>query len=698
MPEDQISILVVDDVPDKLLAMQAVLEELGQNVVAVQSGREALRRLLDQEFAVILLDVNMPDMNGFETAALIRQRKKSEHTPIIFVTAFNDETHAWQGYSLGAVDYILAPVIPEVLRAKVSVFVDLYSKTQQVKQQAEERVTLAREQAARAAAETSTRRSAFLAEASSVLAKSLDYEATLEGLRRLVLPKLAEVAGITLIDERTQVGHSELAWIDPNSQQPMHVSLAAAQLPPSLATGIHNALRSGEQQTVRNFELTGLERNSHLPVSKSAEVLPLVARNKVIGVLWLCADVVGRKEIDLSLASDVAGRAAIAIDNARLYREIQDGDRRKNEFLAMLGHELRNPLAAVANALQCLDAARDDEQMWQEVREVLQRQSKQMTRLVDDLLDVARITRGTVELRKEVVDLASAIQRAVATTAPAIAAREHEFTVSVPVGRQLLIADPTRLEQILGNLINNAAKYTEPGGKIKLVVEHEPQQFVIRVIDNGIGIPDSLLPQVFDLFTQGNLTLDRTQGGLGIGLTLVQRLVELHGGRIEAKSEGYQQGSEFVVYLPRYLEAPKIRVDDQASGLQSPIASVSSRRVLLVDDNADLAFTMSALLRFGGHEVRVASDGTTALEAANEWQPEVILLDIGLPGIDGYEVARRIRQQPAFQDVLLIAMTGYGQQEDRLRSQEAGFDHHLVKPARFDELQQILATFEPVAP
>jgi CheY-like chemotaxis protein/nitrogen-specific signal transduction histidine kinase len=391
---------------------------------------------------------------------------------------------------------------------------------------------------------------------------------------------------------------------------------------------------------------------------------------------------------DLALAEELASRAAVAVDNARLYREIQEGDRRKDEFLAMLGHELRNPLAAIANALEYVQMARDDPSSFRRAGDILARQVQLMARLVDDLLDVSRITRGKIELRKEPIELQAAVTRAVATVEPLISARQHELTVTMPDRPIQLLADPARLEQILANLLNNAAKYTDPGGHIRLDVATNETTTEVRIRDTGVGIPEHLLPRVFDLFMQGDRSLDRAQGGLGIGLTLVRSLVELHGGQVEVSSEGLGQGSAFVVRLPIFAPEPsEVEMGTQPAECER---KGQSRRILLIDDNVDLTTTMSALLRLGGHEVAVCCDGPSGIDAATELQPEVILVDIGLPGMNGYEVAGRLRKMPVFDRTVLVAVTGYGQADDRRRAREAGFDHHLVKPVFFEALQQLL--------
>ena len=472
MTQDKANILVVDDVPERLLTMQTILEDLGQNVITAQSGREALRQLLERDFAVILLDVNMPDMDGFETAALIRKRKRSELTPIIFVTAFSDEAHALQGYSLGAVDYILAPVVPEVLRTKVGVFVEMYKNTEQVKRHAEQRVALAREQAARAAAEETMRRSSFLSEASNVLAGSLDYEATLDAFARLVVPKLADRLVISICPERFEGPRLELAEVSRAQGQLARRSIEADALPTELAAAIERMTSAGCEPSSPAIRLAHAPRPDDLT---DTMLLPLFARGKLLGVAALCWNFArpGMSGSELALVHELASRVAMALDNARLYGEIQTNDRRKDEFLAMLGHELRNPFGAIAHAVQCIKLMSDDPGAAAASQEVLHRQVQKMSRMVDDLLDVSRITRGKIELEARLIDLASVIKGALATAEPKIAARSHRLFTSVPSEPLTVMADPTRLEQILGNLLDNAAKYTEPGGEIRLIAEHK---------------------------------------------------------------------------------------------------------------------------------------------------------------------------------------------------------------------------------
>jgi len=379
-------------------------------------------------------------------------------------------------------------------------------------------------------------------------------------------------------------------------------------------------------------------------------------------------------------------------DHRKAEQALREADRLKDEFVAMLAHELRNPLAPIRNAVQVLRqlGLTDPELKW--TRDVIGRQVAQMSRLLDDLLDISRITRGTIVLKKTVVEISTVVERAVETSLPLIKSRRHGLTVDVPREPVQVEGDLTRLVQVVANLLNNAAKYTDAGGSIDLIVEASPHEAVVRVRDNGMGIPAELLPNIFELFTQGSRSLDRSQGGLGLGLALVRRLIEMHGGRVEAQSAGTGSGAEFIVHLPRIAAAP-VQDDSGAAGGESPSKSAGVR-VLVVDDNVDSAESMALLLSLDGHDVRTAFDGPDALKVAAAFQPEAVLLDIGLPGMDGYEVAKQMRALPGLQKALMIAVTGYGQADDRARSKAAGFDHHLVKPVDPEILSALLASLK----
>jgi PAS domain S-box-containing protein len=380
---------------------------------------------------------------------------------------------------------------------------------------------------------------------------------------------------------------------------------------------------------------------------------------------------------------------------------LADLDRRKDEFLAMLSHELRNPLAPILNAalLLRLHSTRNrlqgiESPILQQSASIIERQVGQLTRIVDDLLEVSRITTGRIQLRPESIAVGVVAENAVATVRSLIDQRKHELTVSLPTQPIWVHADAARLEQVVVNLLTNAAKYTDQGGHVWLTVQQEAEDAVLRVRDTGVGIAPEILPRVFDLFTQAERSLDRSLGGLGIGLALVQRLVELHEGTV-AVSSALGQGSEFVVRLP-VVSPPQPRVSSSLAETAQPTAT--SLRVLVVDDNVDTVATLALLAKESGYDVRTAYDGSTVLEAALDYRPDVVLLDIGLPGLNGLDVAKQLRQQPALQNAVLVAMTGYGGESDLQRSFAAGFDHHLVKPGDFGKVLQILATVSELPP
>jgi PAS domain S-box-containing protein len=369
---------------------------------------------------------------------------------------------------------------------------------------------------------------------------------------------------------------------------------------------------------------------------------------------------------------------------------LREADRRKDEFLAMLAHELRNPLAPIRNAVEILKTSGADEAHFKNARDIVERQVKHMTRLIDDLVDVARLTQGKITLKKENIELSAVIGDALDLARPIIAEHGHHLTIDLPREAARLNGDGVRLSQALGNVLTNAAKYTQPVGKIELMGSYSAAEINIVVRDNGIGIAPDMLPHVFDLFTQSERTLDRAQGGLGIGLALVKRLIELHGGQVAARSAGIGQGSEFVLRLPRAHDVGERFELTKAAVIAA--AEKSSRRILVVDDNEDSAEVTAILLRLEGHEVAVAHTGIAAIEQIPTVLPDILLLDIGLPEMDGYELARHLRNLPETRDAVFIAITGYGRPDDRQNSKNAGYDHHLVKPIEPEELLALIAT------
>jgi signal transduction histidine kinase len=521
--DDKGNILLVDDQPAKLLAYEAMLEELGERLITARSGSEALEQLLKNDVMLILMDVSMPDLDGFELAEIIRQHPRYQRTAIVFVSGVHStDLDRLRGYRLGAVDYVVVPVVPELLRAKVRVFAELYRKTRE------------------------------------------------------------------------------------------------------------------------------------------------------------------SERLNLELEARVAVRTA---ELERLTAKLREADRRKDEFLAFLGHELRNPLAPIMNAasIMRLKAANDPELAW--CREVIERQAAQLTRLVDDLLDVSRITRGVIVLRPEPIDLAATVASAIESCRPAIERRRHRMTVALPQEPVVMEGDPARLTQIVANLLNNATNYQDEGGRIEIDLRAGPGEAVLTVRDHGVGIAPGVLPSVFDLFFQAERSGPSLESGLGIGLALARTLTELHGGSIEASSAGVGLGAEFIVRLPRVA---------RGAALSPPMAKSAAgigdvpQRILVVDDNRDAAESLAILLRTGGHTVSVAHDGGSGLALAVAERPQIVFLDIGLPGLDGYEVCRRARQE-GLTDARIIALSGYGQDGDRQRSRAAGFDGHAVKPVHLDELARLLA-------
>jgi len=670
LEQEKVNILVVDDLPEKHVVFGSILEELGQNIVSARSGQEALRHILEREFAVILLDVNMPDIDGLETASLIRQYKKSSQTPIVFITAYVDEVQAKRGYALGAVDYIPSPVVPEVLRSKVRVFVELFRMNRQLQMQAAAREALARSEAARAAAEEAIHRADYLSEAGQQLSRSLHIEDTIKALFDAAVPMLADRAVLALANADGSLGRIETYPWSPTDA------------PETMPQGLRDVLTRVLEK--KQFELW---RDG----DQAAAVCPLQAGGRALGALILLAPAARMDSSRVALAKEVVSRASIAMENARLYTAIQDADRRKNEFLAMLAHELRNPLAPIRNAVHIMQGGEVSQPTMNWARDVIGRQADHMARLIDDLLDVSRIVQGKVVVKPEKLSLASLVERSVEASSPRVAARDQELRVELPQQPITLNGDAVRLAQVLANLINNASKFSGPNTQITLSAVYTEGELKISVKDQGAGIDPVFLPHIFDLFAQADQSLDRSQGGLGIGLTLVKHLVELHGGRVAARSEGVGRGAEITVYLPAQ-QAPASEAPMPSSATRTPMARGDApARILVVDDLAASAETLMTLLQMEGFEVKVASEGMAALKIAEEFRPDVVLLDIGLPGMNGFEVANRLRTQPECREALMIALTGYGEAESRSRSVEAGFDFHMVKPADVNLLLSMLA-------
>jgi signal transduction histidine kinase len=514
---EPIYFLLVDDLEENLLALEALLKRDGLVLLKARSGHEALEYLLKHEVGLALVDVQMPGMDGFELAELMRGTERTRRVPIIFVTAgAADRQRRFRGYEAGAVDFLQKPIETDVLRSKTDVFFELARQRHEVGR---------------------------------------------------------------LLEESRQ----------------------------------------------------------------AAEAL-------------------------------------------------RESDRRKDEFLATLAHELRNPLAPIRTSLQLLKLSPLGGPDAETAREIMDRQVAHMVRLVDDLLDISRVNSGKIDLKKRRVSVAEVVRSAVEASRPLLDAARHELLVKLPDEELILDADPTRISQVFSNLLNNAAKYTPEGGRVELVVEGRPEEVLVEVRDNGVGIPQEMLPKVFDIFTQVGKTVDRSQGGLGIGLSLVRKLVEMHDGAVSVASGGHGQGSVFSVKLPRCEDGPKQVLQGIPGG---GTALTDSLRILIVDDNTDGARSLSRVLAISGNSVRTANDGIEALAIAGEFRPEIVLLDIGMPGMNGYEVAGMLRRMAIQPDPVLVALTGWGSEEDRRKATEAGFDHHLTKPVEMDTLKPILASVKP---
>ncbi|HVE15305.1 MAG TPA: response regulator [Chthoniobacterales bacterium] len=500
---DPVHFLLVDDLEGNLLSLEGLLRREGLVLLKASSGTEALELLLKHEVALAILDVQMPGMDGFELAELMRGSERTRRVPIIFLTAGNaDRQRRFRGYEAGAVDFLHKPIEPDILRSKADVFYELFLQRRQIARQ--------------------------------------------------------------------------------------------------------------------------------------------------------------RDALELA-------------------------DRRKDEFLAVLAHELRNPLTPIRYGLDMMRMS-PGQAPAEDMQAMMDRQLTHLVRLIDDLMDVSRISRGKIDLRKAHISLQAALQSAIEASRPFIESRRHALTLDIPEEPLWLDADATRISQVISNLLNNAAKYTSEGGQIGLSVNPTGNQVFISITDNGIGIPEEMLPRIFDLFTQVEKRGERSRGGLGIGLALARQLVELHQGTLEASSAGNGQGSTFVVQLPLAANAATpVPEPTQRAHDQTPL------RMLVVDDNVSSAETTGRILSMVGHEITLAHNGPDALRLAREIAPDVIMLDIGMPGMSGYEVCRELRSAPAFKDTVFIAQTGWGQERDRLKTREAGFDHHLTKPVNFHELAELLA-------
>lgn len=708
---EKVKILVVDDKPDKAMAIGAIVSELGE-VITVNSGKDALRCLMNQSFAVILLDVNMPVMDGFETAELVRKRETSERTPIIFITSYYEaDAHKSRAYTLGAVDYILAPVIPEVLKAKVAVFADLFRKSEEVKHRAEERLQLMEEQmarvaaeAARAAAEEGERRAAFLAEASRVLVSSLNYEDTLQRVTQLTVPELCDWCAVSIVKDGgdiqcLSVNHAEgdaSKSYDKKALMDLCNELVKSALDSGKAT-LHSQL--AERNLPQGF--THLKTACNLV---SSMVVPLRAREMDLGGLCFFSTTANRNFTlrDLSLAEDLGQRAANAIDHARLYHEAQLANRTKDDFLTVVSHELRTPLTPIICWSRMLLEQKLKVADVLHGLEIIERNARIQAKLVEDLLDVSRITSGKLRLRVAQVELESVVAASIDSLQTAADAKHITIKSTYQPGNLTLSGDADRLQQICFNLLSNALKFTPEGGTVSVDVKREGNRVLLQVKDTGKGIDPKFLPFVFDRFRQADSSSTRAYGGLGIGLAIVKHLVELHGGTVAAESGGLDKGATFKIFFPALNVARKPGSDSaiiQQPALDGRGARFHGLSVLIVDDEPDCRQVLALLFERNGAHVIEAASAREAMERLERDTPNLIISDIGMEGEDGYRLIKRIRSGGgAAASVPAIALTAYAREEDKTAALAAGFQVHMVKPIEQNQLLTCAFELSQLAP
>ncbi|MES2741950.1 MAG: response regulator [Pseudomonadota bacterium] len=782
-----VNILLVDDEPANLISLQVVLAGLGENLVCASSGEEALKHLLQADFAAVLLDIRMPTMSGFEVAKMIRDRPRSRRTAILFLTASEDSDQlVEEAYALGAVDFLKKPLNPTVVRAKIGIFVDLYRKTEDLTRLERERHALALEAKdsrirlildnIKDYAFVGTDRDGIICEWEggaqaisgwqarhalgkpvSILFRPEDVTAGQPELERAQAMRLGRVqdqrwyrgrdgrqfyadgAVIALHDKADNLQGFVKIFRDATvERQAAQAVLAGEERLRESEERVRLATRAGgfgvwtwtpalaDAMSWENDlpqEIFG-QRGSVLPLTKTAfvtdylepddraafeqalsqarerdEAFYFQGRYKRPGedvVRW--AELTGRfyaatesKPAQmLGTVAEITERKQAEEQLRRLAADLSAVDLRKTQFLATLAHELRNPLAPLANGLAVLEKSQDNPAVFPKMREIMQRQIKHMVHLIDDLLDVARINGGKIQLKKQPIDVAAVIGHAIDTSKPLIEAAKHQLEVTLPPAAVMVDADAVRLAQVLSNLLNNAAKYTPPGGRIAVDVACLADSVVINIADNGVGIDPDSQHKVFDMFNQVDQHLTRAQGGLGIGLALVRHLVNMHDGAVTVSSAGAGMGSVFSVRLPLLPSLP--------SGVAAPAPGPEGRaaprrlRALVVDDNKDSTQTLAALLQQSGHSVETANDGLSALRVARAFLPDVVFLDIGMPIMNGYEAAIALRKIPDLAATTLVALSGWGTDNDVARARHAGFDRHLLKPLQWEALGELLAT------
>src|SRR5262245_7306970 len=722
--KQKVNILLVDDNPSNLLALETILHAPDRNLVRASSGEEALRFLLDEDAAVILLDVHMPSISGLETAALIRGRERTRGVPIIFLTAYDSagDSHISQGYSLGAVDYIIKPIDPEALKSKVAVFVDLYRKTEQIKRQAD----LLREQNIEIE-NANLQRLSRLIDLGQRLASERDPEQLLkkfcETAREILGARFATV-GI-LEDDGATLRHFFTSGLD-------CAEAVKACVPQTCQRLLKQQFK--DARSLRLSGTNGLRILSEQALVKSFVGAPILRQGspeEVRGWLYL-AEKVGApafSEADERFTVTLT-QAVVFYENARLYADLQrhaaaleqeiadrrraeseraemlaraqaaraeaeEANRLKDEFLATVSHELRAPLNAMLGWVTLAREGSLDEAGKERALETVERNARTQKKLVDDLLDVSSIITSNLSLDLEPIDLASVIESAVDSVRPAAEAKGVSLRTDLNPIADMFQLDRNRFQQVIWNLVHNAVKFTPTGGAVKVRLRYLNSHANIEVIDTGIGIASEFLPYVFDRFRQADGSITRKHGGLGLGLAIVRSLVEMHGGTVDVESAGLGQGAIFRIALSAPLtdefsyETPQMVTSIQIAVVDSA-PKLSGLRALVVDDEADARELLSAALSLKEAEVRAAGGIAEAMKLATAWRPEIVIADIAMPGGGGYELLRRLRSEGI--NAPAIAITAYAGDEERIRALSAGFQMHLPKPVELYELVMGIAS------
>lgn len=713
-----VNLLVVDDRSEQRLALEAVFADMAVTVFQADSGTEALRLLLQHDFALILLDVNMPVMDGFELATVIRGRPRSSRTPIIFVTAATEmETQARRGYSLGAVDFVHVPVLPEILKAKVEVFVDLHRKTEEVRRHAELRRELEGKEHRRALGDAMAR----------LAAEARQVEELRQAQRRS--QQTQRLAASTLAINGARSADEMQVEIVRQIHEQLRVRRALVSVSPEgeWSAGRHPVALAGSEDLLPLFEThehteTPLARQLTLEPKRLAEdelvADPLFAREMARFPAerrprsWLSTPIAGRdkKPLGFLVACEREDEApfdgedeAFAAELARivsgalqevLFREAREANRIKDEFLAVLSHELRTPLSAMAGWAHLLRAGDLDDAERERAVEVIERNLRVQTQLIDELLDMSRIVNGKLRLEQSAIDPGPIVAGVVEAQLPAAAARSIALESDCAVDRACVWGDPTRLHQVIANLLSNALKFTPRGGRITVRMRREGRELEIRVQDSGEGIDPALLPFIFDRFTQAETSTSRARAGLGLGLTITKRLVELHGGSIVADSAGKGLGACFTVRLPVFDGSPSPAPTSDAAD-KDPV--LEGCEIFVVDDEPDARDLLVTALRRAGAQVSAFASAAEALTALEGHAPQVLISDISMPDEDGYAMLRRLRARPAEQGGSLpaIALTALADHRDRVAAMDAGYQIHLSKPVNFQHLLRATAALVP---